>query len=316
MKKFAIAVIALAVLAVGMAMAVDPIPPTAETQGISTTTAVTCVGTVTNTETVVWTTSNQDLRNNPPLTEYWPNYQLNTTTGAIETGDPNFTWQPERQAVLSYTESIIADNGYTEFNEMQSVDTGAKTANQKNFASTEQFDFVASESAMGRLTFSESMLLDLASQGSDATERFICPFATGDQGYIPAYCNVYEMGSSFTGTAVTAIAQAGENHIAKAADVPTQLSYSIGLTGQGSAAAWLNAHVMEGRTGVVLGEDEAEDVLVGGKTYDRVIVNPDRRTLMDFMQGVDLVYKEKTTASGTIASFSKSISIQDAVRRL
>jgi len=35
-----------------------------------------------------------------------------------------------------------------------------------------------------------------------------------------------------------------------------------------------------------------------------------------FMQGVDLVYKEKTTASGVIEAFSKSMAIQDGVRRL
>ncbi len=35
-----------------------------------------------------------------------------------------------------------------------------------------------------------------------------------------------------------------------------------------------------------------------------------------FMQGVDLVYKEKTTASGVIEAFSKSMAVQDGVRRL
>jgi len=37
---------------------------------------------------------------------------------------------------------------------------------------------------------------------------------------------------------------------------------------------------------------------------------------LGFMQGVDLVYKEKTTASGVIEAFSKSMAIQDGVRRL
>jgi len=320
MKKFAIAVIALAVLLVGTAMAVDPIPATSETQGISTTTGVTVIGTMTNTETIVMTISNQDLRNNPPLTSYWNDLSYNDTTQAYETTN-NYTWVPERQAVVSYSESVLADNGYSEFNEAQSMDTANRAEmNQKNLKSTEQFDYIASETAYGRATTSESLLLDLASQGNDAADRFICPFATGDKGLIPAYCNVYEMGSSFTGTAVSMINQASTNFIAKAADVPTNMDYSVSLAGQGSAAAWINAHVMEGRTGEIV-----NDYLntAGGYT-DIGVLNPDMsgdiEDLTDlkygFMQSVDLVYKEKTTASGTIAAFSKTMSVQDAMRRL
>jgi hypothetical protein len=308
MKKLAFAVLALAVLVIGMAMAADPINATVETQGISTTTGVVVLGTMTNTETVVWTQSTQDMRNNPPLNQYDP---LVTPVGTIPLIQ---RWTPERQAVMSYTESILADNGYSEFNEMQSLDTGNKVANQKNFGSTEQFDYVAFTDAMGRATTSESILLDLASQGSAAANRFICPFATGDAGYIPPYCNVYEMGSSFTGTQVSMITQAGENHIAKAADVPTQVSYSVGLSGTGSAAAWINVHVMEGRTGNVF------PVGVNlGTIYAPMFYNPDTGAVSPangFMQGEDLVYKEKTTASGVIESFSKSMSVQDGVRRI
>lgn len=308
MKKLAFAVLALAVLVIGMAMAADPINATVETQGISTTTGVVVLGTMTNTETVVWTSSTQDMRNNPPLNQYDP---LVTPVGTIPIIQ---LWNPERQAVMSYTESILADNGYSEFNEMQSLDTGNKVANQKNFASTEQFDYVAFTDAMGRATTSESILLDLASQGSAAANRFICPFATGDAGYIPPYCNVYEMGSSFTGTQVSMITQAGENHIAKAADVPTQVSYSVGLSGTGSAAAWINVHVMEGRTGNVFPIG-----LNAGVIYAPLFYNPDTGAVSPangFMQGEDLVYKEKTTASGVIESFGKSMSVQDGVRRI
>ncbi|MCU0632958.1 MAG: hypothetical protein MUC66_08305 [Methanolinea sp.] len=317
MKKIAIVVFVLAILVVGTAVAVDPINATVETQGISSTTGVVVLGGMTNMETVVWTQDNQDLRNNPPLNEW-----------ADEIGWVPPFFIPERQAVMFYTEAILADNGYAEFNEMQALDTGNKVANQDNFKSTEQFDYVAFTDAMGRATTSESILLDLASQGSDAANRFICPFATGDNGYIPAYCNVYEMGSSFSGSQVSIITQADENHIAKSADVPTQIAYSVGLSGTGSVAAWINAHVMEGRTGNVF----PVDVWVLAPWWEGPIpatlttfYNPDTgdgswftggNGLNGFMQGVDLVYKEKTTASGVIESFSKSMSVQDAVRRL
>ncbi len=314
MKKFAFAVLALAVLVIGTAMAVDPINATVETQGISTSTGVVVLGTMSNSETVVMTASNQDMRDNPPLHQWTA---IDPVTGGPDIAAP-FTnqWTPERQSVLSYTESVLADNGYAEFNEMQSMDTGNKVANQDNFKTTEQFDYVSFEDAMGRATTSESILLDMASQGSDALNRFICPFATGDAGYIPAYCNVYEMGSSFTGSQVSMITQSDTNFIAKSADVPTQLAYSVGLSGTGSAAAWINAHVMEGRT---MGVYDTLTQIPSGNTFSPGFWNYDTGAISPrngFAQGVDLVYKEKTTASGVIESFSKSMSVQDAVRRL
>jgi len=324
MKKVIFTVITLAVLIGGIAMAADPINATTETQGISTTTGVVLMGTMTNSETVVMTASTMDLRDNPPLGAFgdpadpewfWEGESPDNTW---ELEDEGIVSLPERQAVMSYTESIIADNGYSEFNEMQSMDTGNKVANQKNFASTEQFDFVAFSDAMGRATTSESLLLDLVSQGSLAADRFICPFATGDQGFIPPYCNVYEMGSSFTGTQVSEVTQAGTNFIAKSADVPTQASYSIGLSGTGSAAAWINTHVMEGRTAGYYPFEADDYWWVDFWNYDMNTGSPylGLGGGNGFMQGVDLVYKEKTTASGVIEAFSKSMAIQDAVRRL
>jgi hypothetical protein len=323
MKKIIFAVLTLAVLVIGTAMAADPINATTETQGISTTTGVVTLGTMTNSETVVMTASTMDLRDNPPLGAQ--------SEGLIPGANPNNLWLndpedpfdpqvqlPERQAVMSYTESIIADNGYVEFNEMQSMDTGNKVVNQDNFKSTEQFDYVSFEDAMGRATTSESLLLDLVSQGSDASERFICPFATGDQGFIPPYCNVYEMGSSFTGSQVSEITQANTNFIAKSADVPTEAAYSVGLSGTGSAAAWINTHVMEGRTAAYYPEAEGNYWAIAFWNYDMNTGSFPYESLggSGWMQGVDLVYKEKTTASGVIEAFSKSMSIQDGVRRL
>jgi len=328
MKKLTLFVLASAVLIVGMAMAADPINATTETQFISTTSGVVVMGTMTNSESVVMTASTMDLRDNPPLGALGTTGSMTFIPGVspdndwfdvVEPDGTTFVSLPERQAVMSYTESVLADNGYSEFNEMQSMDTGNKVANQKNFASSEQFDFVAFSDSMGRITTSESLLLDLVSQGSLASERFICPFATGDAGFIPPYCNVYEMGSSFTGTQVSEVTQAGTNFIAKSADVPTQASYSVGLSGTGSAAAWINTHVMEGRTA-------GYDLIFADDTgYEYAFWNYDMNTGSPYyglsggsgwMQGVDLVYKEKTTASGVIEAFSKSMAIQDGVRRL
>ena len=331
MKKIAIIILTLIVLIVGMAMAADPINATTETQGISTMTGVGVMGTMTNSESVVMTASTMDIRDNPPLgavgwsdgvDRWFPGINPGNLWAELTYVGLSGVSLPERQALMSYTESVLADNGYSEFNEMQSMDTGNKVVNQDNFKSTEQFDYVTFGDAMGRATTSESLLLDLVSQGSLAADRFICPFATGDQGFIPPYCNVYEMGSSFTGNQVSEITQANTNFIAKSADVPTEAGYSVGLSGTGSAAAWINTHVMEGRTGGYYYPFEEDDYwLIDFWNYDMntgaiAIVAPPIHSGNGFMQGVDLVYKEKTTASGVIEAFSKSMAIQDGVRRL
>jgi len=298
---------------IGFESASGPIDMTNEVQSISMISTVLCYGTVTNTEETALVISNKDIQNNPILDQWDPYYYINID--GIPTPLPdNYTWNPEPQCVMSYTEQILADNGYTEFNGVQSVDTANKVANQNTFASTEQFDYIASDTAMGRITFSEDLLLDGASQGSNALDRMLCPFATGDKGFIPAYCNVVEMGGSFTGTDVSAVTGANERHISKAADIPVTVNYNIALAGQGSTAAWINAHLMEGRTPDVFG------AVINKGIYEPGFINwdwnngiGDFRVSPDnsFMLGNEYLYKEKCSASGKILLFSKSIQVKD-----
>ena len=320
MKRQGIAAIfalALLVILSGIAMADDAVSATRETQGITTVTHVVVYGTFTDSADVVWQSSNQDLRNNPPLNNYSDDI-IQTSSGLQNTN--NQTWTPEAQYTMSYSEQTLADNGYIEWDKTASLDTGNKVANQDNFKVTTQFDFVSFEDAYGRATFSESLLLDAASMGSGASNRYLCPWGTGDSGFIPAYCNIVEMGSSFTGSRVSMITQANERHVAASGDVPVAMSYNVALSGVGSAAAWINAHIMEGRTGNVI-TNYINDA--GGYT-DVGVINPDMTGnlgyLYDieygFMQSVDLVYKEKTTASGTIQDFSKSMKYQSGTRRI
>jgi len=268
-------------------------------------------GTMTEQDTVVWTSSNQDIRNNPPLQTY--------SAGTGDNGEPDYTdlvWAPERQYVMSYSENTLADNGYVEYDKTVTLDTGNQAANQNNFLATKNLDFVSALDRYGRVTTEESLMLDGASQGSAAGGAMLCPFGTGDSGFIPAYCNIIEMGSSFTGSQVSMVTRAGERHIASSADVPVSMEYLVSLSGTGSASAWINAHLMEGRTGIPLADYDD-----GEANHDTWMLNPDLsmgagEDIGGFMQGMDLVYKEKTTASGTIAAFSKSMSYQSGVRRI
>jgi len=147
MKRQGIAAIFALVLLVilsGIAMADNAVSATRETQGITSVTHVVVYGTFTDSADVVWQSSNQDLRNNPPLNSY-SNEIVQTPTGLQNTN--NQDWTPETQATMSYSEQTLADNGYIEWDKTVSLDTGNMVANQDNFKVTTQLDFVSFEDA-------------------------------------------------------------------------------------------------------------------------------------------------------------------------
>ena len=119
MKKFAFMAIALAMLVAftGMAMADPGINAVPETQGIVTSTAVQAVGTVTETDSIVWQLGYPAL-----------GVPLNPDSG--------------KQYVMSYTEGTIADQGLVSYTKGQSLDTANKVAGTNNFATQKVVDFV------------------------------------------------------------------------------------------------------------------------------------------------------------------------------
>ena len=258
MKKFAIAVLALAVLAVGMAMADRPVNQTYETQGVTTSTAAVVTGTLTNAESIVWTMSDQDI-----------------SGAALDAEEVQYT--------MAYTQSVAANNGYAEFNAANALDTANKVANTYNYKTAKQLDYVSLDTAYGQVATAESLVLDGAGNNTTTADKFLCPFGASSTDF-PAFCNIIEVGSTFSGTAVSMTTVADERHVSKSADVPVVVDYSIGLTGQGSASAYYRAHFQEAR----------DDSLA---------------------KALDIVASEKTTASGVIASFTKAINYQSGVRR-
>lgn len=261
MKKFAIAVLALAFLAVGMAMADRPVNATLETQGVTTSTAVVVSGALTNAESIVWTMSDQDIAG---------------ASASLDDGEVQYT--------MAYTQSVQGNNGYAEFNAANALDTANKVVNTYNYKTTKQLDYVSYEDAYGQVVTAESLTLDGAGMNTTTADKFLCPFGASPSDF-PAFCNIIEVGSTFSGTAVSMTTVADERHVAKSADVPVVVDYSVGLAGQGSASAYYRAHFQEAR-----GNDSAN-------------------------KSLDIVASEKTTASGVITSFTKAINYQSGVRR-
>jgi hypothetical protein len=228
MKKFAFMAIALAMLVAftGMAMADTGINQTPETQGIVTSTAVQALGTVTETDSVVWQTAYADL-SIPPL-------------------------NPEEMAyTMSYTEGTIADQGLVSYTKGQSLDTANKVAGTYNFNTAKVVDFIGLDT--GRMITSENMVLDGAGNGSQTSTKYICPFASAATNTVPPFCNIIEVGSDADVTLGSLSTAADERHVMASGDPAVAVDYSIKLTGfgdvpaMGSADAYINAHIQEAR---------------------------------------------------------------------
>jgi hypothetical protein len=259
MKKTGIYIFLLAFFLLGFAGADDPVNATFETQSIHTETSVVVYGTFSNEASIVWQQSSGALDDSASLSA------------------------AERQATMSYSESTYANNGYVEYNKVADLDTGNQVVNQNNFKSTRQLDFVSFNDTFGSVISSESLALDGASMGSSASDRMTCPFGSSSSDSIPAYCNIIEMGSSFSGTAVSMTTVASERHVAATADVPVAMDYSISLAGQGTASAYYRMHLQSAR----------------GESLNK---------------SMDIMASEKTTASGTIQSFEKTMSYGSGTR--
>jgi hypothetical protein len=265
MKKFGFIVIAVAMLfaLTGVAMADPGINQVPETQGIVTSTVVQAVGTVTETDSIVWQLGFPAL-----------------TAPPLEVGGKNY--------IMSYTEGTIADQGLVSYAKGQSFDTANKVAGTNNFATQKVVEFVGLDT--GRMLSSENMVLDGAGNGQDTATTYICPFASDVTDTIPPFCNIIEVGSDVDVTLASLTTAADERHVMASGDPGVAVDYSIKMTGfgdipaMGSAAAYINAHIQEARTGD------------GGKAED-------------------VSYSETSTAAGDISLFQKAISYQSGLRR-
>jgi len=301
------------VLLVGVTLADDPIPSTPETQQITTRTAVEAFGSMSEIDRVVWTMSNKELGDDPSLDGWFDEsfFEKWVFPHSVIINQWEKDSTPEKQAVMSYTENTLAQNGRMDYDALTRLNTADQLTNQDNFETGTQLDFATFPDTSGRVTTTECLLLDSASQGSNATGNFLCPFTHPDDDLIPSSCNVVEMGSSFAGKDVSMFMFASERHVARTSDIPVEMEYEINLAGSGSAEAYIDAHLMEGRSA---GWVDYSNVFVEIWTQPSIIhVKDYHKMYVDLPQAADISYSEKTTASGNIESFSKSMSYSSRI---
>jgi hypothetical protein len=218
----------------GVALACCPINETACTSSITTTTDITCQGTMTEDESLSFTQSSVNLSALPPL--------------AV----------PELYGDTRYRESMIARDGYMDYYKDFNLDTANSGGlPDYNLDVVKTFDYNAE--AAGGLTFSESVAMDDVST-FQATPNLMCPFAAAlprAAGIVPESCEYVLAGSTLDVTQVSATTHAQTITTAMSVDTtPKILHYDVraggtDLTGTpgavGSGTAHMTVHELEGR---------------------------------------------------------------------
>jgi len=257
--KAAILIVAAIMLFMGAAAADTGVPQVPETQGFTTGTTIQALGTVTETDGLTWILTTDEIPPNLPL-------------GA----DIYYT--------TSYSENTIADQGLVSYTKSSALDTAQKVTGQYNLNAAKVVEFIGLDT--GRMITSEDAVIDGAMEILlNADEQFICPFAAPVGSYVPAFCNIVEMGSSADLTLASLTTSMDERHVVESGDPGVTMDYSAKITGfgdvpaMGSVAAFINVHTQEGRQASVEREG--------------------------FEKASDLIYQETSTAAGDITLFQK-----------
>jgi hypothetical protein len=228
MKKLGILVVALALFAVGMAMAEPGIPQVNEVQGLSTSTTVIAAGNFNAASSV----------------------QITNIHGADNLG----TIPPLEESVY-YTSLYTEDTqnsevGYISYDKDLDVSTANKISGQYNIQAVKQITYLGVDASS--MITNDYLLLD--GSGVDygtIGETLICPF--GSENLAPAFCNRIETGSNMNLKVANLNTQMGDRFIMKSADPGIAVYNNVGvgayasdLPSKGSVSAFIKGSIKEG----------------------------------------------------------------------
>lgn len=253
MKFFRLSILLVLVFIIlfpGVSADIRP-PNTAEIQSISTLTSVDCIGTFTESDSLVWRQSNEALDMNLALIQNFPEpvqpgsgdwifdeqlqefIYVGPGNGDFILPYPNFPIfadvtlkEPEPPLALdevqitsSTRETTLADHGRTVYTKRSSVDTNWKTANMYNVEQEKMVGFSGSET--GRISSDESALIDSVGMTISIEEKDLwrCPLHYYEKGCLPPFCNIVEMGSSIDMKEVQFTTSLKSRTIAEAPDI-------------------------------------------------------------------------------------------------
>ena len=260
----------------GIVYADQGVPQVPEVQGITTSTAIFCGGTVIDSAALGWSVTGADNLATRPTIENTRNML-----------DPQ-----QVQYITSYDASTVAQHGQTSFIKTMGVNTADKLLSQSDVKTSTDVTYIATGNG-GNIVGSENLMLDGVGNTTNATDRILCPFVPSIRSLIPAYCNIVQMGSNYDLTMGSVASTTDERFVGNDASIPVVMNHIINVkpyTVQdqgtspaiGMTSAYIKAHIQEGRSG---NTSKAED----------------------------LTYSETSSASGRISSFTKEISYSSQV---
>jgi hypothetical protein len=159
------------------------------------------------------------------------------------------------------------------------------------------------------MTSSENIMVDGAGAMTVTADETLCPFAAGQNPFVPPFCNIVMSGSNLDVTLASITTTAGERFVAATADIPVEQAYRISVKGvngqnstipaEGSMNAFMNVHVQEGR--MIDITPDIPDILWSG--YAPV-------------QGADMTYVQTAAAGGVINESTVGFNHQSGVLRV
>ncbi len=306
--------ILIACFFVGMGQGAIAPGETPETQGIVTTTSMSCAGQINEIDQLAWRLSNEFLDTNQFLEVIPPEEPPQEQDGyaKVDTNAEKFVNSPEPplnflgeiQMSTSYSESTLAVNGFTSYTKEMNIDTAGKNRDSENVNAEKSVQFVSDSSVSGSISSDESITTDLVGENVNKLKSTLCPFAPPTPICWPPFCEIANAGSdllmtqvSFTTMAQSRTVVPGDNFqdtpIPSIADIPPDLHYSINVEGFGPS---------EPASGTV-------------ETLFRIHTMDGRATPIEGLSS-DLKYRDDTTASGLINGFKKSLDYESGIRRL
>ena len=243
-STFLIAVCVAIVLAasIGSAEAARAIPASNETSTLIVGVSASADGGLRARTNAAFQQGNEDLRDNPPL---------NATVG-------------EGVATIVYQERTMATSGSVDYNKEVVLDTGNQISPQNNLEVVRDIDFSASSDGTpeGNMLSTESVTVTECATSVDLTTldpAVCCPFGVQDLTQVlPATCDTITAGSDVSVSEGHVTSDSSARTVAASVEEPVQLTYSIEVEAsgqtddekaQGSATAYVDANLKEGRDG-------------------------------------------------------------------
>lgn len=224
----------LTVVACGMVSAGRTLPPSNDTAKIEVRTSVSAIGSVSQTTDIVYTQSNGNLVDNPPLA------------------------QGEGQNVISYQEDTMAVSGCVTYDSNTNLYTGPVTANGDNFQTQKYmtYDDDGDGTPSGVMMSEESIMVEaMATNGTEGVGS-CCPWGAVDGTVLAATNDRVIAGSDMVVEEAAVASSSSATITADTVDTPVSLSYTVEIEGinqtvvgdpaEGRATAFVSAVLQEG----------------------------------------------------------------------